>query len=184
VGIYHQSDGGLSVDSFGVGTFTSGLYYTQLMAVGDGTLVTTLNLLIVSRFAVAKTTTFDRIAAEVTVGAVGSTVRLGIFADTGGHRPSALVLDAGTIDGNTVAVQEITISQQLVPGLYWVGAVAQGGTPTVRSKSILDPSVGQAANTPFQRTGHQQSAVSGGLPNPMVPVESSSAVPKVLLRAA
>ena len=184
MGIYHQSDSGLSPDSFGVGTFTSGLYYTQLMPVGDGTLVTSANNLVVSRFVVAKTTTFDRIAAEVTAGAVGSTVRLGIYADTGGHRPSALVLDAGTIDGNTVAVQEITISQQLVPGLYWVGAVAQGGTPTVRSKSILDPSVGQAAATSFQRTGYNQSGVAGALPNPMVPAENSSAVPKVLLRAA
>ena len=184
MGIYQQSDGGLSADSFGVGTFTSGLYYTQLIAAGDSTLVTTVNLLVVARFPVARTTTFDRIVGEVTLGAVGSTVRLGIYADTGGHKPGALVLDAGTIDGNTLSPQEITISQQLVPGLYWVGAVAQGGTPTVRSKSLLDPSIGQAANTSFQRTGYQRSAVAAGLPDPMAPAESSSAIPKVLLRAA
>jgi hypothetical protein len=81
--------------------------------------------------------TLTAIGAEVTlVGDVASTFRLGIYTDTGSFQPSTLVLDAGTVSGNSATVQSIVISQALNAGVYWIGGVVQGVTttqPTLRT---------------------------------------------------
>ena len=125
---------------------------------------------------VVSTGTLDRIGAEVTAGGgASSVIRLGIYNHnytTG--LPSSLVLDAGTIDGNAVAVQEITISQAVTVGVYWLVAVAQGtGTPSMRTPAVP---VGQkvfatataAAGTTIANAhigGRSQDSVSGALPS-------------------
>lgn len=84
-----------------------------------------------SPWVVNRTMSLSKIGTEVTAaGEAGSLVRLGIYADDGTGYPGALVLDAGTIAGDSVAVQEVTISQVLAPGLYWVGAVVQNAPST------------------------------------------------------
>ena len=84
-----------------------------------------------------------RLGAEITsAGDAGSVLRIGIYADDGTGYPGALVLDAGTIAGDSVAVQEITVAITLPPALYWVGGVVQEVTstqPTVRTV-VYDPS--------------------------------------------
>ncbi len=56
-------------------------------------------------------TTLDRIGAEVAtlIGDVGSKIRLGIYADNGRIYPGALLLDAGTINGDSATVQELVL---------------------------------------------------------------------------
>jgi len=80
--------------------------------------------------------TLVRIGAEVTsAGDAGSLVRLGIWQDDGTGRPGALILDAGTIAGDSATVQEITIAQPLTRGVYWFGLCVQNVTvtqPTLR----------------------------------------------------
>lgn len=80
--------------------------------------------------------TMTRIGGEITsAGEAGSKLRLGIWADNGSCYPGSLILDAGTIAGDSATVQEITISQSLARGLYWVGAAVQVVSvtqPTVR----------------------------------------------------
>lgn len=84
-----------------------------------------------SPWAVRRTISIVRLGAEVsTAGEAGSLVRLGIYADDGTGYPGALVLDAGTIAGDSATVQEITVSTVLTPGLYWVGAVVQNVVTT------------------------------------------------------
>ena len=84
-----------------------------------------------SPWTVRRTMQFVRIGAEVTAaGEAGSVVRLGIYADDGTGYPGALVLDAGTIAGDSATVQEITIAQVLTPGLYWIGGVVQNAPAT------------------------------------------------------
>lgn len=79
-----------------------------------------------------------RIGGEITAaGTAGCTYRLGIYADAG-MTPGALVLDAGTIAGDSATVQEITLGSTLVltAGWYWLGGVLQGtpaSQPTVRT---------------------------------------------------
>ena len=83
--------------------------------------------------------TLSRIGAEITsAGNAGSLLRLGIYNDNGSGYPGSLLIDAGTIDGTSVAVQEITISQAVTAGLYWLCATVQGAAttqPTVRTAS-------------------------------------------------
>lgn len=120
----------------------------------------------------------DRIACEVTTAAASSTVRLGIYDSSLLDQPNAVVLDAGTVDASTTGVKEITISQVLRPGLYWLAAVPQGGNPTLRSlgNSSLPPVsadtfVGTSGSTGvncWYRTGINGalSAWSGGSASP------------------
>ena len=82
-------------------------------------------------FMISRPVTVDRIGIAVTVPVVGATVHLGIYADDGTGRPGARVLDAGSAEAATVGTREITVSQYLVPGLYWLVVGAKGGAPAV-----------------------------------------------------
>lgn len=89
---------------------------------------------------VTRPTAITNLAAEVTAaGDVGSVVRLGIYSDDGTGYPGALLLDAGTIPGDAIAVAAVTVSITLTPSLYWVGGVVQGVTttqPTMRTVAV------------------------------------------------
>jgi hypothetical protein len=128
--------------------YVSGNYYycNSIQANGSGAL--TNGTVRVSPWIVTQSITVTRLFAEfVVAGDAASVYRLGIWnhdATTG--KPGTLVLDAGSIStgtgnagtvatGGTPGVYEITISQALSPGLYWVGGVTQGVTstqPTIR----------------------------------------------------
>lgn len=83
-------------------------------------------------FIVARALTIDRLAIEVTVaGAGGTKARLGIYADGVDTYPGALVLDAGLVAVDAIAIVAATIDQSLTKGLYWLVCVSDG-TPTLR----------------------------------------------------
>jgi hypothetical protein len=131
--------------------------------------------------------TADRIGLEVTTGAASSTVRLGIYAeDATTGLPGSLLLDAGTIDSTTTGFKELTISQALSPGRYWLAAVALVATPTVRVNSggnALFPGVSQAdlATAPVAAS---VSSISGALPSTFGATSSSATGHRVYLRCA
>lgn len=75
---------------------------------------------------VTETTTFIRIGIGVDVAAAG-TVELRIYNWNDGV-PGSLVLNAGTVDTGTVGAKEITISQELTQGNYFL-AFRGTGTP-------------------------------------------------------
>lgn len=122
-----------------LGTLRSGYYYwlgpnntPTAATTGTGTLR-------LCPVVIPKAVTVTRIVGEVTIaGDAGSKVRYGIYADDGNGLPGALVLDAGTILGDSVAVQEITVSQALPAGVYWVGGVAQIVTTTQPTIKIIN----------------------------------------------
>jgi|688.fasta_scaffold98155_8 hypothetical protein len=93
-------------------------------------------------FYVPETTTLDRIAVLTGPTYSGTaTVRLGIYNNTNGQ-PSTVVLDAGTITATASnTAYEITISQSLNTGFYWLVTCQQGTAPTVANYS------GNAAGT-------------------------------------
>lgn len=120
-------------------------------------------------------TTLTRIGAEVTiVGDVGSKFRLGIYADNGALQPGALILDAGQVAGDAVAVPELTISQVMLPGIYWVGGAPQSITvtqPTLRT-TVASGFYPPDTTKPAADAGvacWAQTGVTGALPNPFVP---------------
>lgn len=136
----------------------------------------------------------DRVGAEVTVaGDAGSKFRLGIYADNGYGYPGALVVDAGTINGDSVTVQEIPISLALAPGVYWIGGVTQVVTttqPTIRTVNAYAAPVMLGTGTTLPAAGqggcgYVQSGISGALPTSFsTAVSISGSAPRTLIRAA
>lgn len=63
--------------------------------------------------------TVDRIGIQVQTGTAGATTRLGIYSCTADGKPGSLVLDAGTIAGDTAGFKEIIIAQALTGGTWY-----------------------------------------------------------------
>jgi hypothetical protein len=148
-------------------TFAAGSYYSPNGA--RSTFATIENRMTVVPFHVPKTQQFTRIGVEVTTAAAGSTIRLGIYNIGPTGLPSTLVLDAGTIDSSVLGAAELTIDVTLVGGLYGLAAVAQGGTPAVRTLtggggiSVGGGSLASVTQS-NPNTGFYQNNVSGTLP--------------------
>jgi hypothetical protein len=151
----------------------SGSYYFsagQAATASSATLGTgTLRL---APFWIPNAVTLTRLGADVaTVGEAGSKFRIGLFADNGSGLPGSLILDAGTINGDSATIQEITVSQALAPGLYWFGGAIQVVTttqPTMRTGTPwahvpLGVPATPAANTTI--LGYAQTGVTGALGN-------------------
>lgn len=142
---------------------------------------------------VPATCVVDRIGAEVTVAASGSTITLGAYADDGTGSPGVLVFDAGTIDGNSATAQEKTVSVQLRGGrTYHLAALCAGGTPTVRipsatsagftGRQITLANATAAGTTRYGRT--QTSVVGTALPGPAVTTALTTTLPIIAVRFA
>jgi len=74
------------------------------------------------------TTSFDRIAILTGTNLSGTaTIRMGIYANnTATGQPSTLILDAGTVTASTInTIVQITISQSLSAGFYWLAMNTQ-----------------------------------------------------------
>jgi len=143
-------------------------------------------------FHVAVQTNFDQIAAEVTGVIAASTVRLGVYADDGRGLPGALLLDAGTINGNSATVQAIAINLNLSPGRYWLCAVSQGGAPTMRTNLSGSPPIGYGMplssgatfNPSAQPPAWGMAGQAGALPAVFVASNATPLAPIVGLRIA
>jgi hypothetical protein len=148
------------------------------------------NVLTVTPLFVPRAVTLDRIGGEATVAAAGSTIRYGIYEDDGDGYPSRLLLDAGTVDTSTTGVKEITISQAVPGERIWLGAVSQGGAPTVRAlqdNNVWMNAVADSAAVLLGNllTGYQQSDVTGALPDPFTTTLSArSTCHRVIVRVA
>lgn len=170
----------------------AGRYYRM----PNGTLTTSVTLgigtLRLTPKFVPNPVTLTRIGAETTViGDVGSVIRLGIYANVqGDFRPGALVLDAGTIPGDAVAVSEIVVAQAIAAGWFWFGAVIQNDVtiqPTIRATTTLaEPSpIDMFAATPtanMSGVGYLQSGVAGALPANATPAGLAATVPSIFVK--
>lgn len=173
----------------GLGTalpITSGLYYTT--PASNSSVTATLNIAFHIPIFVPKTTTFDRIACRTATGFAGSgVVRLGIYSDLNGQ-PDTLVLDAGTISAVSSNTQfQITISQSLTAGLYWLVFVSQTNatTNTYRSSTTSYLQVGALATTGGgQAIGWNETVPTGALEATVSLNNQTSNSPTVWLRSA
>ena len=129
---------------------TTGLYYSGLRT-ATATSATTFQTVYFTPISFVRTETFDRILMTTGSSYVGTgVVRLGIYDndDTTG-KPSTVVLDAGTVSvSGTNTAYEITISQSLAAGNYWLAFVEQtaptSGNYTFTSNLL---SIGYAVST-------------------------------------
>lgn len=88
--------------------------------------------------------TIDKLVFEVTALAAASKVEVGLFESVNGL-PSKRIWK-GEAATTTIGVKEITgINTKLVPGLYFIAQVAQGGAPTLKLGSQRTPYLGVGA---------------------------------------
>jgi len=112
-------------------TVRTGEYFQPLPIYAKSTLALTADTIYAIPFFVARSMTIDRLAIDVAVAAAGGAIaRLGIYADGTNLYPGALVVDAGTVAVDAVAVVAATISQALTKGWYWL-VVVSDNTPTL-----------------------------------------------------
>ena len=142
------------------------------------------NVMYAVPFYVSKTTVFTRIGVEVTVAVAGS-ARLGIYTNLD-NAPSALVLDAGEFSHAGTGNAEITISQPLSPGWYWLVLASDATSWSLRGGSSLSNTYVIGKNA-IEDTNNRVSAAFtyGVLPAaaPAVSVSSATA-PNIWLRVA
>lgn len=132
----YQAGGG---DYFRSGYYSHGLFASA----ATSTTVPTLNDLHVRPFLVPVRRAFDRIGVNVTgAAAAGGVLRFGIYADGGGV-PGSLLVDAGTVSSTSTGAREVTISQTLNPGVWWLAAVTQTASCSMTSYA-------SATTTPWQ----------------------------------
>lgn len=150
-------------------------------ALGNGTLR-------VTPLWVPRLVTVDRIRAEVTtIGDVGSLVRLGVYRDDGTGYPGDLLLDAGTIAGDSTGTKEITVNQAVTPGLWWLGSCIQASVtlqPTMRAIVGLAPNVIHAGGTlSTVPMGYLHTGVAAALPATFVTTPNlAGAAARILVR--
>jgi hypothetical protein len=97
---------------------------------------------------IEETTTFDRIACYTNSTFSGTgTVRLGIYDNGTGGKPTTVVLDAGTVSCTAAStLYTITINQQLSAGWYWLAFNMQTAATT---SSFIAHNIG--VSTPLQQ---------------------------------
>ena len=118
--------------------YTSGQYFFCNSQGTTSTGNTTNNTVRVSPWLVTEAITISRLFAEFTVaGEASSEFRFGIWNDDGAGKPGTLLLDAGTAStAGSPGAFEVTVSQAVGPGIYWVGGAVQNASstqPTMRT---------------------------------------------------
>ena len=117
--------------------------------------------------------TIDRIGCLVTVAAgAGSLGRLGIYySSLTNCYPGELLLDAGTVSVASTGNREITISQTLSEGIYWLAYLADTvvtSAPTMRQQStFVNPFAPISSTNALFQTGQgfrASGVASGSLP--------------------
>lgn len=105
--------------------------YRRTAALQDAAQAAVNNRIYYTPIFVDSTTSFDRLAFRTATTYLGTaTCRMGIFSNSGGV-PSTLILDAGTVSATAAnTIYEITISQSLAAGFYWLAFAQQGTAPT------------------------------------------------------
>lgn len=172
---------------------SSGLYWYNPGTVGSGKGMTNNQMFAVPLW-IPTAQTLTRIGIKVstigagTGGAGSKVIRLGVYGDTGGGYPSALLLDAGVsgsastilsngfIDATNTAAQEVTISLAVAARtLIWLVGVAQGCDTTAPqvNKVTSDGQLVNAASTIGIALGNSAGGwaspvgtTSGALPDP------------------
>lgn len=146
--------------------FIIGGYFQGQPIYDSFTVICVANSLYASPIVVPRDMTVDRIAIQVTTADAGKIARLGLYTDNGNFYPANLVIDAGTVSCDAVAVVAATINVKLPQGIYW-GVAVSDGTPTLE---VVYPCQSRTGQSTFAKTGNYSGYIkaavgSGALPN-------------------
>ena len=142
--------------------------------------------LIMTPYWAPKSFSISRIALNVaTAGSSNSVIRIGAYNDDNGL-PGSLIFDAGTVDSTSTGVKEITTTQTLPAGRFWLAAVVQGAASTLAVVSATNAN--SAWNTNAMLVGPTaggldavyfsmlRASVSGALPDPAYASRASAGI--------
>lgn len=129
------------------GLLRTGVYTLGYPTAGFSTAAFGANILYAFPFLVGRAISIDRLAIQIT-GASGTLARLGIYNNGTNFYPGTLLIDAGSVATNGIAVVAATINpaQALTKGFYWL-AIVLDGTPTLTFGAIDMTPLGQRATT-------------------------------------
>lgn len=143
---------------------TSANNFVQTSGVTGTTTAAVAGTLTFVPIVVPATVVTKNLYASVITAAAGATVRVGIYANANGG-PGALIAEGdSTIDASTTGVKSTTITQTLPPGSYWLAAVAQGGTPSLRTLVGRPPGMTGNSDPGASMSGWSQTGVTAALP--------------------
>jgi len=131
----------------------TGYYYSYLGTDQSGTTnaAQVVNTLTLQPFYLGSSATATRLAVNITTAFAGGVARLGIYNNSANEDyPGTLLLDAGTISLATTGAKQITISQSLSQGLYWLAILPTTGQITAQAMSEISGTIlagGATANT-------------------------------------
>ena len=163
----------------------SGTYYAPFVT--STTTIAVLSQTCYTPFFVTESTTFDRMYIRGIVNSDTAVVRLGIYNSTN-YEPSTVKLDAGTVSVTSAGSYEITISETLAAGMYWLAF-------NMQTAGVSNYFAGQSSNewsrvSPYNpvavivaKPTFIESSVTGAF-DTAVPVASSASQPLVALRKA
>lgn len=127
--------------------------------------------------------TFDRIACHVSFGGTaGAVVRLGIYRSDSNGLPSTLILDAGTVDSTSTGVKEITISQTLAAGSYWLAEAAQVAGCSLTADTSVNGWFFETSFATGPMVTLEQASVTGALPSTWTGTGKPTQAPRIMLR--
>jgi hypothetical protein len=128
----------------------TGYYYSNLGADNSGnfSVNSPATVLFMQPFYLGSAATAVRLAVQVQGTAAGGVMRLGIYNNAATtDYPDTLLLDAGTVSTATIGAKQITISQSLTAGLYWLAYLSTTGSPQISGvDSISNSGVVTGAN--------------------------------------
>ena len=171
--------------------YTTNSYYASPSPAIRGSTTYAANTTYYTPIFVRENRTFNRIAIATTPTFSGTaSVRLGIYNITSGV-PSTVVLDAGLVAPiAATTVYEITISQALTPGWYWLAANTVTAATTNSIFSYTASGISNSADMGYTNPtsnatiGYTQSVnASAGFATASSPAISSAALVALTLRA-
>lgn len=152
--------------------WVSGRYYGPAGAHVPGTNAAGIGVLTVVPIWVPGSYSIDRLVVEATATASTAVARLGVYSSNSDDMPSTLLLDAGTVDISSAAIVSATLDPvlALTKGLYWLAAVSQTASGTMRTLGTAgNGNLVSAASTAtmFAGTlganGYTKSSITGAL---------------------
>ena len=146
----------------------SGSYFRTPANQTGGSSFTT-NLLYFTPIEIGGGITVTRIVINTSTVVTSGNIRLGIYGSDTDGLPGSLILDAGTVAATAGAVYQITISQVLNAGRYWLAGVQQSGSMTIQgftNTSVFSQGFQIDNNTTNTNPGFPTlSSVTGALPS-------------------
>lgn len=181
----------------------AGRFYAQRREVPGTTVTLTADTLYGVPFVVHGDIAIDRIAVEVTTLDAGSSVRLGLYAESLTERgePGVLLEDLATISGASTGMKTLTVTptRRLAAGRYFVAVVASSVVVALRAYAEADSAdlgwPGATANLlaasldAMWRGAAGANAAASALPDPFpstptADLGTGAAMPATVLRSA